>query len=162
MRPKPLSLKKPPSSPLQSLPTVKPCPYTDVRLKDAAEKALHIGALVAYPESAFGCINYVGGGGLPSAVEDVGTGSGGLPSATGPKIPTVDGPTPREMALPPQCYLAAPYGQPLPNVSVEGRKLAWCERILVMAESAVTLLDPSSAIPYKTQPFDVDWAVGTL
>ena len=34
-------------SPVQSLPTVKPCPYTDVRLKDAAEKALHIGALVA-------------------------------------------------------------------------------------------------------------------
>ena len=31
-----------------------------------------------------------------------------------------------------------------------------------MAESAVTLLDPSSAIPYKSQPFDVDRAVGTL
>ena len=34
----------------QSLPMVKPCPYTDVRLQDAADSALHVGALVVYPE----------------------------------------------------------------------------------------------------------------
>ena len=77
-------------SPVQSLPTVRPCPYTDVRLKDAAEKALHVGVLMAYPESSFGHINYVGGGGLSPAVEDVGVGVGGLPSGSGLRIPAVD------------------------------------------------------------------------
>ena len=38
-------------SPVQSLPMAKPCPYVDVRLKDAADKAMHVGSLVAYPRT---------------------------------------------------------------------------------------------------------------
>ena len=40
--------------------------------------------------------------------------------------------------------------------------MAWCERMRVMAESAVTFLDPRSAGTYKAGVFYVDWAVSAL
>ena len=70
-------------SPVQSLPMVKPCPYVDVRLKDAADKALHVGPMVAYPPGVFGSLRYTGSGSLSSAVGGEDPDGGGLPSAIG-------------------------------------------------------------------------------
>ena len=66
------------------------------------------------------------------------------------------------MALPPQCFTTAPYGHPFPNESVAGRKSAWSDRVRVMAEAAVSLLDPRAAYTYKAGAFDVDRAISSL
>ena len=149
-------------SPVQFLPMVKPCPYTDIRLQDAAGRALHVGALVVYLASAFGSLSYAGKGSLTSAVEGGDIGGGGLPSAIRSTAPVIEGPTPCEMALPPQCCADTPYGHPFLYESVERRKLAWVERFSVMAESAMKLLDPDAAGAYMAGAFDVDRAISAL
>ena len=41
-------------SPVQALPSVKPCPYVDIRIAMEADRAMHVGATVAFPKEAFG------------------------------------------------------------------------------------------------------------
>ena len=149
-------------SPVQSLPMVKPCPYTDVRLQDAADRAIRVGALVVYPASAFGSLSYTGSGSLTSAVVGGDVGGGGLPSAITSAAPVIDGPTPREIALPPQCLADMPYGHQFPHETVEGRKIAWSKQLCVMAESAMKLLDPRAAKAYCDSPFNLDNAISAL
>ena len=122
--------------PVQALPTVKPCAYVDIRIAMEADRAVHVGAMVAFPKEAFGLLQRTGGKSLTLAVGSFrASGGGGSTHAAGPRVASADGPTSRELPLPPQCRSTAPYGHPLPFATVEGPKSAWCERLLVMAES---------------------------
>ena len=55
-----------------------------------------------------------------------------------------------------------PYGHYFPHDTVDGRKTAWRERLCIMAESAMRLLDPRAARAYCESPFDVDNPITAL
>ena len=85
-----------------------------------------------------------------------------MASAIRSSAPGIEGLTPREMPLPPQCSAEHPYAHGPPHDTVEGRKTAWTERLCVMADSAMKLLDPRSAKAYLARPFDIDNAISAL
>ena len=66
--------------------------------------------MVAFPKEAFGLLQRTGGEGASLAVGGKrASGGGGLPSAVGPCIASVDGPTPRELPLPQTPALVQPF-----------------------------------------------------
>ena len=117
---------------------------------------MHVGASLAYPKETFGLLKLHGSGGSSTSAWLGVRSSGGSSCAAPDLIPEGSGPTLREMPLPPSCLATPPYSYALPSSPVDGRKSAWTERIMVMTDSAMQLLDPKGFAAYQEQPFEVD------